>query len=273
MVGVASTAGKLAFDSIVQRDAPDANRGRSFAKFETRFQIIWVVGALLGLIAFSPRVGFLIVSLGAGFAAFSYGIGSLAWRHRSGAQRTRATETAVVIDDRITEVQAAAKRGLRRPAARMRERMAEQWARRRGRAAPRRGRGAEPDIDGPVRWADDPASDTLPFDDPDPFGDLPSFGDPPPPPPPPDPVEPRPPPPPPGWRVASPIASDRSEPSPHASVRGRVSRRGGRCGPARGPGRRPRPASAGARSERHSRSRPSSPARSTTPSMNAAPRS
>ena len=38
---------KLAFDSIVQRDAPDANRGRSFAKFETRFQIIWVVGALL----------------------------------------------------------------------------------------------------------------------------------------------------------------------------------------------------------------------------------
>ena len=66
VVGVASTAGKLAFDSIVQRDAPDANRGRSFAKFETRFQIIWVVGALLGLIAFSPRVGFLIVSVGAG---------------------------------------------------------------------------------------------------------------------------------------------------------------------------------------------------------------
>ena len=41
----APTGGKLAFDSIVQRDAPDANRGRSFARFETRFQIIWVVGA------------------------------------------------------------------------------------------------------------------------------------------------------------------------------------------------------------------------------------
>ena len=43
---LAATAGKLAFDSIVQRDAPDANRGRLFAKFETRFQLIWVFGSL-----------------------------------------------------------------------------------------------------------------------------------------------------------------------------------------------------------------------------------
>ena len=50
VVGVSNTAGKLAFDSIVQRDAPDANRGRLFAKFETRFQLIWVVGAMIGLI-------------------------------------------------------------------------------------------------------------------------------------------------------------------------------------------------------------------------------
>ena len=35
-VGVAASSGKLAFDSVVQRDAPDANRGRSFARFETR---------------------------------------------------------------------------------------------------------------------------------------------------------------------------------------------------------------------------------------------
>src|SRR5205085_3441090 len=60
-----------------------------FAKFETRFQIIWVIGALFGLIAFAPRVGFLIVSFGAGVAAFLYGIGSLAWRQRTGRQRTR----------------------------------------------------------------------------------------------------------------------------------------------------------------------------------------
>jgi Major Facilitator Superfamily len=213
VVGISSTAGKMAFDSIVQRDAPDANRGRSFAKFETRFQIIWVLGALFGLIAFAPRVGFLLVSLGAGVAAFLYGIGSLAWRHRTGRQRTRATETAVVIDDRITEVQAAAKRGIRRSATRMRERMAEQRRRRRGGAPPpppppAAGPASEPDIEGPIQWADDPptAADGLPFDDPDPFDDLPSFADPPStaappaPPPPPDPVEQRPPPPPPGWR-------------------------------------------------------------------------
>jgi hypothetical protein len=64
----------------------------------------------------------------------------------------------------------------------MRERMAEQRDRRRAARATGPGgaaAGAEPDIEGPIRWADDPASDTLPFDDPDPFGDLPSFGDPP----------------------------------------------------------------------------------------------
>ena len=33
-VGIAGSAGKLAFDSIVQRDAPDANRGRSFARLK-----------------------------------------------------------------------------------------------------------------------------------------------------------------------------------------------------------------------------------------------
>ena len=37
-VAIVSTSAKLAFDSIVQRDAPDANRGRSFARFEVRFE-------------------------------------------------------------------------------------------------------------------------------------------------------------------------------------------------------------------------------------------
>ena len=30
-IAIVSTSSKLAFDSLVQRDAPDANRGRSFA--------------------------------------------------------------------------------------------------------------------------------------------------------------------------------------------------------------------------------------------------
>lgn len=73
VVAVVATSGKLAFDSLVQRDAPDANRGRSFARFELRFQIAWVIGAILPVLLSIPRqAGFLVVSATAGFAAFSY---------------------------------------------------------------------------------------------------------------------------------------------------------------------------------------------------------
>ena len=49
-VAIVSTCGKLAFDSLVQRDAPDANRGRSFARFEVRFQMAWVIGAMIPIL-------------------------------------------------------------------------------------------------------------------------------------------------------------------------------------------------------------------------------
>ena len=75
-VAVAGSAGKLAFDSILQRDAPDANRGRSFARFETRFQLIWVVGAAVPVVIPIPgRVGYLMIVAGAAFAATSYVLG------------------------------------------------------------------------------------------------------------------------------------------------------------------------------------------------------
>jgi hypothetical protein len=75
-VGVAASGGKLAFDSIVQRDAPDANRGRSFARFETRFQLIWVLGAAVPVaVAIPGRVGYLLIAAGAAFAAGSYMVG------------------------------------------------------------------------------------------------------------------------------------------------------------------------------------------------------
>ena len=75
-VGFGANTAKLAFDSIVQRDAPDANRGRSFAKFETRFQIFWVVGAFLPVILPIPaRLGYVTIALAAGFAGVTYWIG------------------------------------------------------------------------------------------------------------------------------------------------------------------------------------------------------
>ena len=86
-VAVVSTGGKLAFDSLVQRDAPDANRGRSFAKFEVRFQLVWVIGAMTPvLISIPRRIGFLFIAGTAGFALFSYLAGQRA-AHRSHAVR------------------------------------------------------------------------------------------------------------------------------------------------------------------------------------------
>ena len=63
-VGATGSAAKQAFDSIVQRDAPDANRGRSFAKFETRFQLVWVIGALIPIVIPIPAdIGFAIIAV------------------------------------------------------------------------------------------------------------------------------------------------------------------------------------------------------------------
>lgn len=78
-VGLGVSAGKLCFDTIVQRDAPDANYGRSFARFETRFQLFWVAGALIPVVFTIPaRLGFFLLAVAAGLAAFSYFVGSRA---------------------------------------------------------------------------------------------------------------------------------------------------------------------------------------------------
>jgi MFS family permease len=64
VVNLASGVGRMAFDSIVQRDAPDANQGRAFARFETRFQLSWAVAAVIPvLVTFPGRVAFLTVGL------------------------------------------------------------------------------------------------------------------------------------------------------------------------------------------------------------------
>jgi len=74
-VGVATSLGKLSFDAIVQRDAPDANQGRSFAKFETRFQLAWVTAALIPVLLFTILpiwLGFLIIAIASTMGAFFY---------------------------------------------------------------------------------------------------------------------------------------------------------------------------------------------------------
>ncbi len=45
VVGLATASGRLAFDSLLQGDAPSTVRGRTFARYETIFQLCWVGGA------------------------------------------------------------------------------------------------------------------------------------------------------------------------------------------------------------------------------------
>lgn len=47
VIGLSSSLGRQAFDSLLQRTAPDAVRGRAFTRYETRIQLAWVIGALL----------------------------------------------------------------------------------------------------------------------------------------------------------------------------------------------------------------------------------
>jgi hypothetical protein len=83
-IAIVSTGAKLAFDSLVQRDAPDANRGRSFARFEIRFQLAWVIGAVLPLLLLPipEQVGFAGIAVTAAFALFSYVAGQRAAQRR-----------------------------------------------------------------------------------------------------------------------------------------------------------------------------------------------
>ena len=64
VVNAAAAIGRLAFESTVQSGAPDANRGRAFARFETQNQMAWVMGGLVP-VAISPSgaFGFAIVAV------------------------------------------------------------------------------------------------------------------------------------------------------------------------------------------------------------------
>jgi MFS family permease len=82
-VGMAATSGKMAFDAIVQREAPEATRGRSFARFETRFQLAWVIGGLVPLLVAIPsRDAAVAVAVAAAVAAASYSSGRRALIHQ-----------------------------------------------------------------------------------------------------------------------------------------------------------------------------------------------
>ncbi|WP_420437396.1 MFS transporter [Candidatus Poriferisodalis sp.] len=112
VIGLMSALGKLCFDAIVQRDEVPAERGRTFARFETRFQLMWVIGALVPVAAPSGilplRAGVTLLGIAATVAVLLYagGMWALARGRRPPSQiiatrvRTRIVQTRVRSRDR-----------------------------------------------------------------------------------------------------------------------------------------------------------------------------
>jgi MFS-type transporter involved in bile tolerance (Atg22 family) len=72
-LGLGSSAGRAGFDSLVQRDAPDTLWGRSFARYEAYFQLVWVLGAAIPvLVTISPGFGLIVLALGLGGGVLIY---------------------------------------------------------------------------------------------------------------------------------------------------------------------------------------------------------
>jgi MFS family permease len=72
-VAAATACGRVAFDSLLQRDGAESVRGRAFARFETRFQLVWVAGGVCAvLFPGGGRGGIFVVAIVLLFAGLSY---------------------------------------------------------------------------------------------------------------------------------------------------------------------------------------------------------
>ena len=77
-IGLAAGAGKLAFDSMVQRDVPSRLRARSFARFESGFQLSWAIGSLLAvLVPMTLSEGFTAIGIVGLLGAVAFAGGSV----------------------------------------------------------------------------------------------------------------------------------------------------------------------------------------------------
>lgn len=80
-IGLAAGSGKLAFDSMVQRDVPPLARGRVFARFESGFQLSWAMGGLLAvLVPMALSTGFVTIGGIGLLGALAFARGSVSAR-------------------------------------------------------------------------------------------------------------------------------------------------------------------------------------------------
>jgi len=77
-IGLAAASGKVAFDSMVQRDVPQKARPRAFARFESGFQLVWAIGSLLAvLVPISLSAGFIAIGFVGLIGAIAFAGGSV----------------------------------------------------------------------------------------------------------------------------------------------------------------------------------------------------
>ena len=124
-VALGTAAGKVGFDSLLQRDGPDAVRGRAFARFETRFQAAWVLGAVLGIIPVAAAAGLGVLGLVLAFGGVSYLAALRAARTAPPRSKLRPEAVDRALDrarENLKERRRQSPSGRRRAAARRRRR-------------------------------------------------------------------------------------------------------------------------------------------------------
>jgi hypothetical protein len=83
-VGVAGAIAKPSFDALVQQFVPESNQGRAFARFETRLQLVWVVGAFVPVVLTLPiPAGDLVMAIFAAVTGIFYMSGRRSIRDRA----------------------------------------------------------------------------------------------------------------------------------------------------------------------------------------------
>ncbi len=91
-VAIGAAAGRLGFDSLLA--ARRTRRACAVARsprFETRFQLVWVIGGIIGVIPFAAKLGLFVLSVVLLCAAASY-VTAL------GAARRRGPRTKLMPD-------------------------------------------------------------------------------------------------------------------------------------------------------------------------------
>jgi hypothetical protein len=81
LVGLAGAVAQPSFDAMTQRYIPQSAQGRAFARFATRQQLVWVLGALIPVVvAFTLPQGDAVMAILAGLGGLTYVTGRRALR-------------------------------------------------------------------------------------------------------------------------------------------------------------------------------------------------